>query len=255
LNLSNSHAHHEIDADGVAALAFAKVPGFRMLPRIPDLESPFISLGSAHRMFLRPPSHPSATALRNALQRLGVSRPLQALRWQEEDALISCCIRRRKEFFIEPGRVFTSLPRLAGARLPGDVPRTANGELRALRHVGRLLLSRCPSSSLAREECEGWLRLQVRYSSHMAILSTLLCLASLFPRVRLEVEFEEESPQRQQEQLADVQGLNFVDRLAERNMSIMNTGAYVIRIPGYVFEEKLAIANQHPRENWVQKLV
>ena len=29
---------------------------------------------------------------------------------------------------------------------------------------------------------------QVRYSSHMAILSTLLCLASLFPRVRLEVE-------------------------------------------------------------------
>ncbi|CAE7730956.1 unnamed protein product [Symbiodinium microadriaticum] len=208
LNLSNSHAHHELDAAGLARLAVAKLPGFHPPTRLLDLESPFISLGAAHRMFLRPPSFPGAETLRLALRRLGVARPrcvekLCKRRWQEkEDAVVCYCVWRRKEVFMEPGRAFAPTPRLIGARLPSDVPRTAAAELRALRHVGRLLLTRCPATRSARSECEGWIRLQVHYSTHIALLATLVTLASLFPRVRLEVEFEEEAPQRQQELLA-----------------------------------------------------
>ncbi|CAE7937971.1 unnamed protein product, partial [Symbiodinium sp. KB8] len=196
------------DAAGLARLAVAKLPGFHPPTRLLDLESPFISLGAAHRMFLRPPSFPGAETLRLALRRLGVARPrcvekLCKRRWQEkEDAVVCYCVWRRKEVFMEPGRAFAPTPRLIGARLPSDVPRTAAAELRALRHVGRLLLTRCPATRSARSECEGWIRLQVHYSTHIALLATLVTLASLFPRVRLEVEFEEEAPQRQQELLA-----------------------------------------------------
>ncbi|OLQ00147.1 hypothetical protein AK812_SmicGene17234 [Symbiodinium microadriaticum] len=148
-------------------------------------------------------------------------------RWQEkEDAVVCYCVWRRKEVFMEPGRAFAPTPRLIGARLPSTLigifcfrrraadsgrgaesPEVAEDRLvwepsDFYRHVGRLLLTRCPATRSARSECEGWIRLQVHYSTHIALLATLVTLASLFPRVRLEVEFEEEAPQRQQELLA-----------------------------------------------------
>lgn len=198
-NMSHSHALVEVKSERVQSLQVACLPSFEEqfgFLRGQGLTSPFVSIGEAFRMYLRPTPHQRMAEMRKALQGVGVAlRPAcQDLGLCEAfPALASCVVRRRDSFIVEPGRFFEAACRFSDeAVLPEDVARVTTAERVALLHLARVLLKRCPARLALAASCEGWLRLQLWNLSHIAIVPLLVQFARHFPRVRLEVHFESE---------------------------------------------------------------
>merc|ERR1719491_2152403 len=109
---------------------------------------------------------------------------------EDHDAVASCRVVRCGEMFVEPGRAFSPAVRFRNeVILPADVERTTDAERSAILHLARMLLQRCPSRPTPETLCEGWLRLQVRSLSHLALAGLAAQLSRHFPRLRLEIEF------------------------------------------------------------------
>ncbi|CAK9066991.1 unnamed protein product [Durusdinium trenchii] len=200
MNLSNSHGQ-EIPINEVAKMPVAEVPGFPPLLRL-ELESSYISVGLVG---WRPPPLLHLSSMRQSLQKMGVQLKSEGSSELEEGSvLVSYCVRRGPQVFVEPGRLYAAEERFTtgtpdGAwqrsRLPADVAKRCCAEVVALRRVACQWLSRCPPQSWALEEFEGFLLLQSRYASHMALLAAVWRMSSLFPRVRIEFDIEREDPE------------------------------------------------------------
>lgn len=201
-NLSNSHGRCEVapallwsmpvgQASGLGRLLCTSQGG--LSPSCSGMESPFVSVGEAYNMYLRPSPHQGESDMRGALRSLGVRVLPGVALGANEAALISYRVWRCGELFVEPGRAFEAERRFDGqaaAGLPADVARITPPERVALLHVARSLLRRCPPRCSPAAECEGVVRLQLRQLSHIALVGLLAQMVWHFPRVRFEVAFD-----------------------------------------------------------------
>lgn len=197
LNLSHSHGQ-EVPLRRLWEMPVAKIPAFPPVRRMDFIASSFISVGSAHGLYLRPPPLLDLGSMRRALREMGVLGISESqLQGQEEpgDVLLSYRLRHRSELFVEPGRIFGAQRRWSSAvPLPQDVTKQSSGEQLALRHVMQQLLSRCPPRLSAFKEYEGFIRLEALFASHIALLATIWRMSCLFPRVRFEMCIHAEDP-------------------------------------------------------------